>query len=233
MSFDLNQVVPWGRCLDEYRRMFSLTADDLDRQILGCADGPASFNAELTAAGGKVVSCDPIYQHSPAEIRSRIEATTPQILKQASENEAQFVWSDKIPDITAMAGLRGETMERFLIDFQRSRSTHRYIAAQLPHLPFDDHQFEIAVCSHFLFLYSEQLSQQFHLDSLLELIRVAHDVRVFPILDLQTKHSHHLQSVTEKLVAAGHQVSIEKVDYEFQRGGNEMLRIIRSNPAKH
>ncbi len=58
MAFTLDKVVPWGRSLDEYRRMFALTDSDLEKRILGCADGPASFNAELTANGGSVVSCD-------------------------------------------------------------------------------------------------------------------------------------------------------------------------------
>ncbi|MAD80187.1 MAG: SAM-dependent methyltransferase, partial [Planctomycetaceae bacterium] len=33
------------------------------------ADGPASFNAELTARGGSIVSCDPIYEFTADEIR--------------------------------------------------------------------------------------------------------------------------------------------------------------------
>ena len=47
----LEQVVPWGRSLAEYRAMFALSEADLQRRILGCGDGPASFNAEMTAAG--------------------------------------------------------------------------------------------------------------------------------------------------------------------------------------
>jgi hypothetical protein len=46
--FTLERVVPWGRSFDEYRRMFVLSSDDLRLRILGCADGPASFNAEAT-----------------------------------------------------------------------------------------------------------------------------------------------------------------------------------------
>jgi hypothetical protein len=33
--FTLDHVVPWGRSFDEYRRMFALTSEDLDRRILG------------------------------------------------------------------------------------------------------------------------------------------------------------------------------------------------------
>ena len=43
----------------EYRRMFRLTEGDLRQRILGCADGPASFNVEASALGVRVVSADP------------------------------------------------------------------------------------------------------------------------------------------------------------------------------
>ena len=73
--FTLDQVVPWGRSFDEYRRMFALTEDDLNLTILGCGDGPASFNAEATRRGRRVVSCDPIYRFEKPEIQDRIAAT--------------------------------------------------------------------------------------------------------------------------------------------------------------
>ena len=52
--------------------MFNLTSDDLERKILGCGDGPASFNAELTELGGNIISVDPIYFFSADQIRQRI-----------------------------------------------------------------------------------------------------------------------------------------------------------------
>ena len=60
MPFQLQEVVPWGRSFEEYRNMFDLSDQDLKGRILGCGDGPASFNAELTKKGGKVVSVDPL-----------------------------------------------------------------------------------------------------------------------------------------------------------------------------
>ena len=75
MAMTLDQIVPWGRSLSEYQRMFALTDTDLAGTILGCGDGPASFNAELTALGRTVVSVDPIYAFSAAEIRQRVRET--------------------------------------------------------------------------------------------------------------------------------------------------------------
>jgi hypothetical protein len=53
MSSTLNDVVPWGKSFDEYVAMFVLSDADLQRQILGCGDGPASFNTLLSKQGEK------------------------------------------------------------------------------------------------------------------------------------------------------------------------------------
>src|SRR5262249_60476480 len=91
--FTLDQVVPWGRSFDEYCRMFALSSDDLHSHILGCADGPASFNAEATAAGLSVVSCDPLYRWTPQQIRQRIRDTSEIVLEQTRRNRHQFIWT--------------------------------------------------------------------------------------------------------------------------------------------
>ena len=62
MAFTLEKVVPWGRSFDEYVAMFALSKHDLEKRILGCGDGPASFNATHFRHGGKIISADPLYQ---------------------------------------------------------------------------------------------------------------------------------------------------------------------------
>ena len=79
MAFTLEQIVSWGRSFDEYVRMFGLTDDDLNLKILGCGDGPASFNSVMHKNGKRVISIDPIYQFSADQIRTRIDATYPQL----------------------------------------------------------------------------------------------------------------------------------------------------------
>jgi hypothetical protein len=58
-----------------------------------------------------------------------------------------------------------------------------------------------------------------------ELCRVATEVRIFPLLALGGELSPFVAGCVQSLREAGHHVSIEKVPYEFQRGGNEMMRI--------
>lgn len=43
MSFELSKVVPWGRTLEEYKTMFSLTDDDLKKSIASFGDGTCKF----------------------------------------------------------------------------------------------------------------------------------------------------------------------------------------------
>lgn len=223
--FSLDQVVPWGRSFQEYVRMFALTEADGQGSILGCGDGPAAFNAEATNHGFQVVSCDPIYAFSRDDIEMRIRATYDQVINQTRQNLENFRW-DTIPSVENLGKVRMAAMRAFLDDYPEGSRQGRYIQAELPSLPFSDGQFDLALCSHLLFLYSRQLDQTFHHTSLLELCRVAREVRIFPLLDLGGTPSPHLADSEEILRAAGHHVARERVTYEFQRGANEMLRIL-------
>jgi ubiquinone/menaquinone biosynthesis C-methylase UbiE len=101
----------------------------------------------------------------------------------------------------------------------------RYVDAELPTLPFQDRSFGLAVCSHFLFLYSDHLDAEFHQRAVLELCRVAREVRIFPLLALGAQASAHVRGIQGHVRRLGYQVSLEVVPYEFQRGANQMMRI--------
>lgn len=230
MSFTLKNVVPWGRSFDEYVAMFSLSGDDLQRQILGCGDGPASFNALLSKQRGQVLSVDPLYRYSAEDVRNRINETYANVMGQMRKNKHEFIWTS-IKSVDELGRIRMVAMEDFLADYQQGLEQRRYIDGELPHLPFVDQEFDLALCSHFLFLYSEQYSEDFHFASIRELCRVANEVRIFPLLELGSKPSRHLQSVTDSLSAMGYYVTIDRVSYEFQRGGNNMMKIKRVEPG--
>jgi hypothetical protein len=221
--FTLDQVVPWGRSFEEYRAMFALTDRDLKSRLLGCGDGPAGFNAVATSLGAAVISCDPIYQWGVPELRGRITDTYAQVLEQTRQNEQEFIW-DTIPSIEALGRTRMAAMDAFLTDYPAGQAAGRYVAAELPTLPFEAQAFDLALCSHLLFLYSSQLGEPFHHASLIELCRVAGEVRVFPLLALGGSRSPYVDGSIALLRSRGLSVSIEAVPYEFQRGGNEMLR---------
>jgi len=204
--------------------MFALTEDDLRSHILGCGDGPASFNALLTRQGGRMVSVDPLYRFSKDDIRRRIGQIYVKVMEQAQKNAHEFTWT-RIKSVDELGRLRMAAMEEFLSDYPLGVIQGRYVDGQLPHLPFADKAFHIALCSHLLFLYSKRLSEEFHVESIKELCRVADEARLFPILELGARKSRHVDAVMERLTEGGYFVTLETVPYEFQRGGNQMMRI--------
>jgi hypothetical protein len=224
VAFSLDEIVPWGRSFPEYVAMFGLSPGDLQKRILGCGDGPAAFNAELSKRGGNVVSVDPLYRFPAQEIRERIAATFDVVLEQTRQNAQEFVWK-QIPSVEELGRVRLAAMEEFLRDYPFGKREGRYREASLPALPWGKGEFDLALCSHFLFLYSEQLSTEFHVASVQELCRVAREARIFPLLELGARPSRHLEPVMEQLRQDGFEVEIKSVPYEFQKGGNRMLRL--------
>jgi len=223
--FTLEEVVPWGRSFDEYCRMFALRDDDLTMRILGCGDGPAGFNAEATRRGTQVVSCDPIYRYDAAQVRDRIASTYQQIVEQTRRNADEFVWT-AIRSVEELGTVRMAAMNEFLDDFPAGKAEGRYVDAELPALPFADGSFDLALSSHFLFLYTVQLGEAFHRSAVREMCRVAHEVRIFPLLALGGQRSPFVDAVASDL-AESFDVSIADVRYEFQRGSNQMMRCVR------
>jgi hypothetical protein len=220
---NLSSIVPWGRSLDEYRAMFALSHADLQRVMLDCGGGPASFNAEATIVGAQVVSVDPIYEYSTADIESRVVATFESVISQTRAQADRFVW-DLFTDPDALALARLHAMRRFLIDYESGTQARRYVPGSLPSLPFADATFSLGLCSHLLFLYSDHLSFEQHIAAVRELLRVAVEVRIFPLLTLFGKPSPYIAPLLEVMRADGHAVEEVKVEYEFMRGGNTMLR---------
>jgi SAM-dependent methyltransferase len=226
MSVELDQIIPWGRSRHEYELMFSLTPDDLRGRILGCGDGPASFNAEMTEAGYPVVSVDPCYAYPGSEIAGRFEANLETVIKQVCASFDKWNWDyHRNPD--GLLANRRNALDKFLADYEAGRRAGRYQVASLPKLPFSDGCFDLALCSHLLFLYSDQLSEEFHVQSVRELCRVAREVRIFPLLALSHQISPHIAAVRARVAQAGWASEIVRVNYEFQKGGDKMLRILR------
>jgi hypothetical protein len=224
MSLTLENIVPWGRSYEEYIAMFDLTDSELKLGILGCGDGPAGFNAELTRRGGHIISADPIYAFGAAQIKNRILTTYETVMTQMRKNQADYIW-EAIPSVEELGRVRMSAMNAFLSDYETGKSEGRYIAAELPSLPFESGKFDIALSSHFLFLYSNHLSAEFHLQALKEMLRLARQVRVFPLLTLAGTRSPHVSFIMQLIEKLGFSTEIKRVPYEFQRGGNEMLLI--------
>jgi hypothetical protein len=207
--------------------MFALTNLDLPGGVLDCGGGPASFTAELSACGRRAIAVDPIYQFSGSEIRAQFEAVAPSMLSQVRATPDDWTWSyHRDPD--DLLANRRAALERFLADYETGLHEDRYVLGELPVLPFPSGSFGLALCSHLLFLYSDLLNEDFHIRAARELCRVAREVRIFPLLTLGRTPSPHLAAVRSTLATEGWQSETIRVDYELQRGGNQMLRLFRS-----
>lgn len=225
-GFELEAAVPWGRNRVEYGAFFDLAELAPATRVLDCAGGPSSFAAEMSALGQPVVAADPLYRLSRAEIKLRIELGREKIMAAVRAAAGRFVWDD-YGTPAALEATRLSAMKLFLEDYEEGQAAGRYIAAALPALPFADGAFELALSSHFLFLYGARFDRAFHLAGLRELCRVARELRIFPLVDLAGRRSAHLEPALAMLAAAGLTAEIAEVGYQFQKGGNQMLRIRR------
>lgn len=220
----LDDVIPWGRSLAEYKAMFNLTDADLNKKILGCSDGPASFNAELTQLNGDITSIDPLYQFTQQQIQQRIDQVAAQVIAEVHKHKDDFIW-DSFDSPDDLMTHRLNSMSQFLTDYQQGLKQNRYLNQSLPILDLDDQQFDVALCSHFLFLYSDHLSYEFHLNSLIELSRVAKQVRIYPLINLNNEPSMHLESCMKELTDLGLTVELKHSHYLFQKSADKYLLI--------
>lgn len=225
MAFELKKVVPWGRNLDEYSRIFKLTDSDFNKRIISFGDGPASFNFEMTKLKRRVVSLDPIYQFTKDDLIKRIEETKEVILAQMLASKDKFIWTN-FKNIEDLKRIRMDAMAQFIDDFHYGKEQGRYIYHELPESTgYRDLSFDLGLSSHFLILYS-QLGVDFHIKSITEMLRICQEIRIFPLLNLNAAKSEVLDSVIEYF-EKDFIIEITRVDYEFQKNGNEMLIIKR------
>lgn len=223
MAFELKNVVPWGRTLAEYKAMFKLTDLDLNKQIISFGDGPASFNYEMTQLNKTVISLDPIYQFSKKDLKKRIAETKDIVMKQMRKNQDNFIWTS-IKNVEELEQIRMRAMTDFIEDLELGKTQNRYISHELPQKTiFKERTFDLGLSSHFLMLYSN-LGLSFHINAISEMLRICKEVRIFPLLNLNAEKSEVLNGVIA-VFEKDYQLSIEPVDYEFQKGGNKMLSI--------
>lgn len=104
-----------------------------------------------------------------------------------------------------------------------------YVKAALPELPFGDNSFDLILSSHLLFLYEDCLGYEFHWDSILEMLRTtSSEIRIYPIVKHhgEDHQSAFLPQLMDELSYKA-DFNVEKVEYEFRRGSDEMLKVTR------
>lgn len=223
MAFKLDNVVPWGRNMEEYKLMFQLNDSDMSKKFAGFGDGPASFNYEMTERNGNVVSFDLIYQFSKADIEKRIGEVRITVMRQMKENIDNYVWKN-IKNLDELERTRMSAMRKFLSDYEKGKAEGRYIFHELPSkLSYETDYFDIGLSSHFLLMYTA-LGYDFHIASMMEMLRVCKEIRVFPIVDLDANKTDLITAVIDYF-KKDYKIEIVKTEYEFQKGDNNLLII--------
>lgn len=216
------------RSYEEYVRMFDVVLTPED-EVLDVAGGASSFGAAARLEGIRVVSADPQYA-IPAD---EMQRTAIRELEEAEAKIAglrhKFDWSYYgTPEEHERQ--RRESVRLFLDDYAAQSGSGVYVPARLPQLPFEDNRFSHVFCSHFLFLYAEQLPFEFHLEALLELSRVVRpggEVRVYPLMDLKQRPYERLEELLEKLRNAGLEPRLSASRLPFIPGSVHLLAIAK------
>jgi len=213
-------VLITSRAAVEYRAMFDLTDADLaGRSVLDCCAGGSSFAAETA---GRVLAVDPAYALAPVDLAGRLLAALGDGERIIESHRDRFDWS-WYGDPVRRRGMRTRAAHAFLTDL-RARPD-RYVAAALPNLPLATAGFDLVLCSHLLFTWSDRFDEDWHRAALAELVRVARsEVRIFPLVVQGTGAPvPFLKTLRAELHAVGHRTRLRPVPYRFQRGAGHML----------
>jgi hypothetical protein len=213
-----------ARSFEEYVAMFGLTDEDLRGSVLDCPGGGSSFTAGAGARGACAIAADPIYDMPTAALQRLVLDEADRGTAHTAAGSDRYCW-DFFGDLEGHRRQRRGSAVVFADDL--ATRPDRYVAASLPALPFDDGTFDVVLSSHFLFTYADRLSLDTHLHALQELSRVGTgDVRIFPLLDQGGRSIAPLLTVlVDRLGRVGIATEVRTMTYEFQRGGNQMLRL--------
>lgn len=224
-GLQLDRVVLLGRTFEEYRAFFALSAEELrGRRVLDVAAGVSSFSAEAAALGIDATAADPIYDETPEQIALRCRPDLEAVYR-AIGSKAAYRWGERsYASAEAMKELRERALNAFLPDFALRRGG-RYIRGALPNLPFGDGEFDLALCSYLLFVYEDQFDYEFHRASLLELMRVAKEARIYPLVTFEAEPSSCLARALQDPLLKGFRFEVVGTEFEFLLNSNAFLKI--------
>jgi hypothetical protein len=188
------------------------------------AGGVSSFCAEANARGIRVTSFDPIYPLPAEQIAERSEPDLESVYRTIG-SVPTYRWSYyKTPE--RMREFRERAYSIFLSDYKEH--TERYVAGELPSLPFPDGSFVLTLVSYFLFAYQDRLSYEFHRDSILDVMRVTRgEARIYPTVTFEAYPSEYVAMLRSDPALQRFQFTEVKTDFEFLVNSNSFLQVRR------
>lgn len=128
-----------------------------------------------------------------------------------------------------MRTLRERAAAIFLSDFEIH--PERYVAGQLPRLPFADCEFDVTLVSYLLFAYQDRFDYEFHRESVLEIMRVTRgEARICPTVTFEAQPSEYLPRLRSDPALRRFAFTEIKTDFEFLVNSNSFLKVIGIHP---
>jgi hypothetical protein len=225
-GLQLDKVVLLGRTFEEYLRFFGLNEKTARHmEILDVAAGVSSFCAEANGRGWSVTAFDRIYAWSPEAIAEQCGRDLKTVVGSIGA-AGTYRW-DFYQSPERMGEFRERACQQFLADYRVHRGS-RYVAGELPLLPFGEGKFGVSLVSYLLFVYEAQFTYEFHRDCVRELLRVTREeVRIYPTVTFAARPSRWLAQLREDPLMEAFQFRDVATDFEFLHGSNSYLAIRR------
>ena len=222
----LKKFVLWGHRLNDYKEMFNLSDEFLaNNQIVEYGSGITSFNAEMAKLGRRVVSIDPMYALTLDDIKSHVSEVFELTLSKIKNNKEKYNWKNH-DELAALIEMRRKGINLFYADFEKGREEGRYLTGIDPSvLTAENSCFDLALITHHLFVNFVDHGVDEHVALILEMIKIAGEVNIFPLLDKFGQISKLLGPVMLSLQQRELGLEVCQVGSQLQKSGNAMLRV--------
>jgi SAM-dependent methyltransferase len=226
-NLKLDDILITGRTYEEYKAFFNLDEKELiGKKVLDCPSGASSFIKTANEKGIKAKGADIIYQFDKDGIKTQGIKTIDQIYADTSWMDG-FCF-DFYGSIQNHKLYRQKALEGFYKDY----NGFDYSYMELPKLRYQNDSFDLVLSSHLLFTYDDRFDYEFHKSSILEMLRIAKEVRLFPLVDFKNSNlgqednfSPFVYKIIKELKE--YKTQIVKVDFEFQPRAEYMLKITK------
>jgi SAM-dependent methyltransferase len=206
--------------------MFDLNLSELkNKRILDCAAGASSFTDYMGKNGYDVQAVDLLYGQDADFLYEKCQEHLQILVGALEQMQSQFSW-DFFENLDELKEHRLESCRQFTLDYGENKG-NKYLKADLTQLPFADDSFDLVLCAHLLFIYDHRLSWDFHQHAVNEMLRVSSSqLRIYPLVKHQAKKSLYVEKIIKGLDEKV-KARIVKVDYQFRKGGDEMLLLTK------
>jgi len=124
---------------------------------------------------------------------------------------------------------RGLQLDRVVLLGRTFEDPKRYVAGELPRLPFANSEFDLTLVSYLLFAYQDRFNYDFHRDSVLEIMRVTRgEARIYPTVTFEAQPSEYIPMLKSDPALMAFEFTEIETDFEFMVNSNSYLRVTRA-----